>query len=82
MPPIAARLSWLALHTARKNWKLDIREIKVFYSPAEEHGVFVKQPGGKATKLPFSADVRSGPEDCQHVLLLDHLDEGGQIEEG
>merc|ERR1711936_1193411 len=49
---------------------------------SEEHGVFVKQPGGKATEFPFSADIRSGPEDCQHVLLLDHLNEGGQVEEG
>ena len=44
--------------------------------------MFVKQPGGKATEFPFSADIRSGPEDCQHVLLLDHLDEGGQVKEG
>ena len=43
--------------------------------------MFVKQPGGKATEFPFSADVRSGPEDGQHVLLLDHLHEGGQVEE-
>ena len=44
--------------------------------------MFVKQPGGKTTEFPLSADVRSGPEDGQHVLLLDHLDEGGQVEEG
>ena len=50
-------------------------------SPSEEHRVFMKKPGGKATEFPLSADVRSGPEDGQHVLLLDHLHEGGQVEE-
>ena len=62
MPQLAVKLSGLALHTARRNWKLVIREIFVFGSPSEEHGVFVKKPGGKSTEFPLSADVRSGPE--------------------
>ena len=40
-------------------------EMYVFGSPSEEHGVFVKKPGGQATKFPLSADVRSGPEDVK-----------------
>ena len=44
MPPLAVKLFGLALHIARKNWKLVIREIFVFGSPSEEHGVLVKKP--------------------------------------
>ena len=41
---------------------------------AEEHGVFVQEPAGQAPELPLAADVGTGPEDGEHVLLADHLD--------
>ena len=41
---------------------------------AEEHGVFVQEPAGQAPELPLAADVGTGPEDGEHVLLLNHLE--------
>ena len=37
--------------------------------------MIVQEPGGQTSKLPLPADVGPRPEDGQHVLLSDHLDE-------
>ena len=39
-------------------------------------------PPRQAPKLPLPADIGPGPEDDEEVLLLGHLDEPGQVEEG
>ena len=39
-------------------------------------------PGLKIISIPPLCQVDDVPEDGQHVLLRDHLDKGGQVEEG
>ena len=39
----------------------------------EEHRVVVEEPAGQPPKLPLPADVGPGSENCEHVLLLYHL---------
>ena len=40
----------------------------------EEHGMITEEPAGETSELPLATYVGTGPEDGEHVLLLNHLE--------
>ena len=70
-----AALKLEVAHSGQELLQVDLSSLFVGLEGApEEHGMITEEPAGETSELPLATDVGTGPEDGEHVLLLNHLE--------
>ena len=74
-PSANAALELEVLHPRQELLQVDLSPLFIrLVGAPEEHGMVVQEPAGETSELPLATDVGTGPEDGEHVLLLNHLE--------